>query len=182
MGDLTADLFVSLDGFGLGVGYGPYFDYPGPELNEWIETELDRPQRIVLGRVTYEMLAPTSQTEASQASGRLTDLPKVVTSSSLSEPLDWANTRLVSGDARETLPELKRESDVPLRTMGSISLVRSLRKAGVVDRLRLMVFPLTCGSAGREPVFEDGKEERLELQRAAVLDERIVLLEYGMEG
>jgi hypothetical protein len=47
-----------------------------------------------------------------------------------------------------------------------------------VDRLRLMVFPLTCGSAGGARVFGEGKLERFELEQTSVLDGRVVLLEY----
>ena len=64
------------------------------------------------------------------------------------------------------------DSEAPLRTMGSVSLVRNLTAAGLVDRLRSMVFPLTCGSAGREQLT------RMQLEQSRVLDGRIVLLEY----
>jgi dihydrofolate reductase len=176
--ELTADLFVSLDGFARADGAGPYFDYGGPELDEWIRAELDKPQVIVFGRVTYGLLALMSSSGADAVSQRLTALPKVVVSSTLSEPLEWANTRLVTGDAVETLPALKRDSEVPLRTMGSVSLVRNLIDAGLVDRLRLMVFPLTCGSAGSEHISEGARLTRLHLEHTRLLDGRIVLLEY----
>jgi dihydrofolate reductase len=176
--ELIADLFVSLDGFAYGEDVGPYFGYGGPELDEWIQAELDKPQVVVLGRVTYEALAPMSSKGSDGASQRLTALPKVVVSSTLSRPLEWANSRLVAGDAIETLPAVKADSDVPLRTMGSVSLVRNLVSAGLVDRLRLMVFPLTCGSAGGDPIFGEGKVERFELEQTRVLDARVVLLEY----
>jgi dihydrofolate reductase len=176
--ELTADLFVSLDGFAGAADGGPYFGYGGPELEEWIQAELDEPQLVVLGRVTYEVLAAFSAEAPDRAANRLTELPKVVVSSTLAEPLAWANTRLVAGNAVETLPALKRDSDVPLRTFGSISLVRSLVEAGLVDRLRLMVFPLTCGSAGRDRIFGEGRLERFGLEGTTVLDARIVLLEY----
>src|SRR6266516_4859960 len=110
MAELTADLFVSLDGFARGIDVGPYFGYGGPELDEWIQAELDKPQLVVLGRVTYELLGGFS----AGSSDRLTALPKAVVSSTLSEPLSWENTRLVAGDAVHTLPALKGESDVPL--------------------------------------------------------------------
>jgi dihydrofolate reductase len=178
MSELTSDLFVSLDGFAYGVDVGPYFGYGGPELDAWIQAELDKPQVVVLGRVTFEALATISSNGSDQVSQRLTAVPKVVVSSTLSEPLEWANTRLVAGDAIETLPAVKGDSDVPMRTMGSVSLVRNLVGAGLVDRLRLMVFPLTCGSAGRERIFGEGRLERFELERTRVLDARVVLLEY----
>jgi dihydrofolate reductase len=176
--DLTADLFVSLDGFAGAVDFGPYFGYGGPDLDEWIRTELAEPQLVVFGRVTYQVLAPMSSNAFGAASQRLTALPKLVVSSTLAEPLEWANTRLVAGDAADLLPAVKASSEVPLRTMGSVSLVRSLVTARLVDRLRLMVFPLTCGSAGRERIFGEGRPERMQLERTTVLDDRVALLEY----
>jgi dihydrofolate reductase len=178
MSELTADLFVSLDGFAYGVDVGPYFGYGGPQLDEWIQAELDKPQVVVLGRVTYEALATMSSNGSDRAAQRLTALPKVVVSSTLSEPLEWANTRLAAGDAIEALPAVKGDSDVPMRTMGSVSLVRNLVAAGLVDRLRLMVFPLTCGSAGRKRIFGEGKLEHFELEQTRVVDAWVVLLEY----
>lgn len=179
MSELIADLFVSLDACAQAAGVGPYFGYGGPELDAWIQTELDKPQLVVLGRVTYETLASFSN-GSDQGSRRLADSPKVVMSSTLSEPLEWANTRVVAGDALETMPALKRDSEVPLRTIGSLSLVRSLAGAGLVDRLRLMLFPLSCGSAGREHIFQEGVLRRWALHQTSVLDERVVLLEYRM--
>jgi dihydrofolate reductase len=128
--ELTTDLFVSLDGFAGAVDVGPYFGYGGPELDEWIHAEIDKPQVVVFGRVTYEALATISSNASDPASQRLPAVPKVVVSSTLSEPLEWANTRLVAGDAIEALPAIKRDSRVPLRTMGSLSLVRNLVAAG----------------------------------------------------
>src|SRR5581483_6212961 len=127
---------------------------------------------IVFGRVTYEMLASMVTRGSDPASQRLTAVPKLVVSSNLSEPLEWANTRLVAGDAVEVLPAVKADSEVPLRTMGSISLVRNLSTAGLVDRLRLMVFPVTCGSDGRERIFGAGTPQRMDLERTMVLDGR----------
>jgi dihydrofolate reductase len=92
MRELTADLFVSLDGFAAGVDVGPYFGYFGPELADWVRTELDRPQVIVMGRVTYQALSPMAAT-ADEASARTNDLPKVVYSNTLQEPLTWSNTQ-----------------------------------------------------------------------------------------
>ena len=176
--ELIADLFVSLDGCAAADDVGPYFGYGGPELDDWIGAELDKPQVVVFGRVTYELLATISAAASDPASQRLTALPKLVFSSTLSPPLEWENTRLVSGDALIALPTAKSESDVPLRTMGSVSLVGNLMDAGLVDRLRLMVFPLSCGSAGRERIFERSRLRRLELAETGVLDGRVVLLDY----
>jgi hypothetical protein len=110
--------------------------------------------------VTYEALATISSNGSDRVSQGLTALPKVVVSSTLSEPLEWENTRLVAGDAIEALPAVKGDSDVPMRTMGSVSLVRNLV------------------GAGRERIFGEGKLEHFELEQTRVLDARVVLLEY----
>jgi dihydrofolate reductase len=178
MAELTADLFVSLDGFAAGIDVGPFFGYSGPELDAWVRNELDRPQRIVMGRVTYEALSRISSAATDEGSTRMDALPKLVVSHTLQEPLAWANTRLVRGDLAERVGELKREPGDPLRSIGSVSLVRSMVRLGLVDRLRLMVFPLVLGDAGREPIFADHRRTGLELIDTKVLDSRLVLLEY----
>jgi dihydrofolate reductase len=182
MSELIADLFVSLDGFAGAANVGPYFGYGGPELEDWVRAELDKQQVVVLGRVTYEALAPLSANASGPTAQRLTALPKVVVSSTLTEPLEWANARLVAGDAVDVLPAIKAASKVPLRTMGSISLVSNLTTAGLVDRLRLMTFPLSCGNAGRERIFGTGALKRWELEQTTILDRRVALLEYRMAG
>jgi hypothetical protein len=87
MSELTADLFVSLDGYASAVDVGPYFGYGGPELDTWIHSELDKPQLILLGRLTYEAFAAISSKGSDRGSRRLTESPKAVVSSTLSEPL-----------------------------------------------------------------------------------------------
>jgi dihydrofolate reductase len=178
MQPLTADLFVTLDGFALGEGSGPFFGYTGPELDRWVRDRLDEPQVIVMGRVTYEALAGMSATATDESSARMNELPKVVFSNSLREPLAWANTRLVPGDLGEGIRALKQQSGDPLRSIGSISLVKSMSSLGLVDRLRLMVFPVILGHSGREPAFAGYPDIPLDLVASTVLDARLTLLEY----
>ncbi|MEU6432553.1 dihydrofolate reductase family protein [Microbispora sp. NPDC046973] len=178
MGELIADLFVSVDGFAAGVDVGPFFGYSGPDLDAWIREATGQPQLMLMGRVTYEALAAISSSATDEASTRMNDVPKAVVSDTLREPLAWENTRLVRGDLAERITALKQESDVPLRSIGSLTLVRSLLELGLVDRLRLMVFPLTLGGDGREPAYAGYPRTGLELARTRVLDSRVVLLEY----
>ena len=77
---------------------------------------------------------------------------------------------------------MKAESDVPLRTIGSLSVAQQLITAGVVDRLRLMTFPLFAGDAGREPAFANVASADLELVDHRVLDGRVLLVEYRPTG
>jgi dihydrofolate reductase len=176
--ELTADLFVSADGYALGENAGPYFGYGGPELNEWIEGQLGQPHLDVMGRVTYKAMAAMSAAADDPAGDRMTAQPKAVVSSTLREPLTWPNTRLIAGDASTAIATLKQESDVPLRTVGSLTLVRSLFGLNLVDRLRLAVFPLVLGPDGREPWFAGYQRAGLDLLASTVLDGRIALLEY----
>jgi dihydrofolate reductase len=173
MAELTADLFGSLDGFAFGEDSGPYFGYQGPELDRWIQDTAGRPQLVLMGRVTYEALKKYSSPD-----DVVTGLSKVVFSNTIQQPLGWANTRLVSGDLAEQIAELKRRSADPIRTFGSLMLVRSLMRLGLVDRLRLTIFPLVLGADGREPIFAGHHRRAFELVDSKVLDSRLVMLEY----
>jgi len=95
-----------------------------------------------------------------------------------SEPLAGNNTRLVSGGLAEGMRALKRRSADPLRSIGSITLVKGMIQLGLVDRLRVMVFPLILGEAGREPAYAGYLRTGLDLVGTRVLDSRLVLLEY----
>ena len=75
---------------------------------------------------------------------------------------------------------MKQHGDDPLRCIGSISLVKSMIELKLVDRLRLMVFPVILGNVGREPVFAEYARTKLELVSSRALDSRIMLLEYGL--
>jgi dihydrofolate reductase len=107
----------------------------------------------------------------------LTELPKVVFSSTLKAPLSWANTELVDGDAVQTVKDMKRDSR-PLRTIGSLSLCRSLLEAGVVDRFRVVVFPVITGATGKERIFDGYPDIALDLVDSRTFDGRLQLLEY----
>jgi dihydrofolate reductase len=153
MPELTADLFVSLDGFAAGADAGPFFGYGGPELDRWVRDRLNQPHLILMGRVTYF-------------------------SNTLSEPLAWQNTRLISGDLGEQVRALKRESRNPVRSIGSLTLVRGLLGLGLVDRLRVTIFPLLLGGDGREPAYAGYPRTGLDLVGTRVLDSRIIMVDY----
>ena len=179
MQTLTVDVFVSVDGYAKGDDSPGYFGYDGPELEEWINTELARPQLLVFGRRTYEVLAgmPAEALAASPMSGS----DKVVFSRTL-ESTSWPRTRLCREDVVTEITRLKADGDVPLRTVGSLSLARQLCDAGLADRLRLMTFPLFAGPTGSEPAFAGLAAGELELVGHRVLDGRILLAEYRPTG
>ncbi len=178
MRELTADLFISLDGFASGLDQPPYFGYFGSDLESGVHDYLAPPQLIVMGRATYEVLAQFVPSATDEVSIRMNALPKLVFSSTLAEPLAWKNTRLVKRTVADEIRELKQQLGDPLRSIGSVSLVKSMMRLGLVDRLRLMVFPLILGSAGREPIYAGYPQAGLELIDAKVLDSRVILNEY----
>jgi dihydrofolate reductase len=108
----------------------------------------------------------------------MSSLPKLVFSSTFKEPLAWKNTRLLKSAVADEIRALKKQRGDPLRSIGTVRLVKSMMQLGLVDRLRLMVFPLILGSAGREPVFAGYPQGSLELIDTKVMDSRLILLEY----
>lgn len=175
----TADLFMSLDGFGSGpVGY---WGKQGPELL----AERSRVffagdgELLVLGANTYrEMEGFAAEFADDPDFAALTAREKVVVSRSFDEPLSWSNATLMAQDALEAIPRLKEESSVPLRSHGSISMNRSLLAAGLVDRLEVLVFPIITGASGSDPILSALPDIDLELVDSRLLDGRIQQLTY----
>lgn len=89
MRELTADLFISLDGFASGVNEPPFFGYLGEDLSAWIKDNLEKPQMLIMGRVTYAALAQFAIASTDELNMRMTALPKTVFSRTLYEPLPW---------------------------------------------------------------------------------------------
>ena len=182
----TFDVFSSLDGYGgvSGGDWGGYWGKQGPELLRRRLALYSDDQRMIFGANTYrafaEMLA--SSTEESDVRDpwvtRMTSLPAVVVSTTLEGPLDWLNATVVSGDAVEVVARLKQESDVPLRSHGSLSMNRALMAAGLVDRVQVTVFPVITGQTGLDRIFEGAADFDLELLEWRTLDAGTVELTY----
>jgi dihydrofolate reductase len=118
-----------------------------------------------------------SKDEGATVTG-LAAVPKVVFSSTLQAPLTWPNSELVTGDAVEAVTEMKRAGTGPLRTLGSLSLSRSLLTAGLVDRFRVVVLPVITGRTGRERIYDGYPDVSLEMVDSRTFDGRTQLLEY----
>lgn len=180
-GTLTVDIFLSVDGWAGSDGLPGYFGYLGPELEAWISAELAVPQTALLGRRTYDVLAGLPEEARDPSWHRMTALDKVVFSRTLTGAT-WPNTRVCDRDLVAEVQALKAGSDLPLRTLGSLSVARQLTDAGLVDRLRLMTFPLLAGASGREAAFAGMASADLELVDHRALDGRVLLVEYRPTG
>jgi dihydrofolate reductase len=102
----------------------------------------------------------------------------VVFSASLEEPLTWANTTLVCGDAVQAVRAMKEEGSGILSMLGSVSLSRSLLRAGIVDRFRVVMFPVITGATGAERIYDGYPDVALDMVSSRTFDGRIQLVEY----
>ena len=179
MPSLMVDFIISLDGYGAAEGWPGYWGLEGPEYLAWIKEDEAAEHTTLMGATTYRLLSEYA-TEMPDDPGlaALTALPKVVFSSSLEQPLAWANTELVRGDPVEAVRDMKRRGSRPLRTVGSVSLCRSLLHAGEVDRFRVVVFPVITGATGKDRIFDGYPDIALELVDTRTFDGRLQLLEY----
>ncbi|HYJ48343.1 MAG TPA: dihydrofolate reductase family protein [Microbacterium sp.] len=178
MASFTVDFFSTLDGNGSAKGWPGYWGKEGPELREDRVRTFAQDQVLVFGATTFREFRQFVVEYDEPYYDSMTALPKLVFSGTLEEPLGWENSALVKEDAVTTVERLKRETDVPMRSHGSISLNRALLAAGLVDRLEVMVFPAITGSAGYAALFKDGPEFDLELVDSTVLDGRTLKLVY----
>ena len=183
----TWDIFSSLDGYGSygeGGDFGGYWGKQGPELLEHRLALYAPEQRMIFGASTHRLFVEMlgASTEDSEVRDpwvtRMTSLPATVVSSTLTEPLDWPNATVARGDAVDVVARLKQESDVPLRSHGSLSLNWALMAAGLVDRLQVTVFPVITGRTGTEPIFGGAADFDLELIESRLLDGRTQELVY----
>jgi dihydrofolate reductase len=181
----TFDVFSSLDGFGSAGGdWTGYWGKQGPELLEHRLALYAEPHRMVFGAGTYRLFTKmlAASTEDSEVRDpwvtRMVNLPATVVSSTLRGPLDWPDATLESGDAVEVVTRLKEESEVPLRSHGSLAMNRALMAAGLVDRVQVSVFPVITGQNGSSPIFAGAADFDLELLEQRTLDGRILELVY----
>ena len=175
----TFDVFCTLDGYGSYNSSGDWGGYWGKQGPEFLDRRLalyGEEQRMVLGANTFRLFAQVlgPSTEESRVSDpvntRMRNLPTTVVSTTLEGPLDWPDGTLVSGDAVDVVARLKEESEVPLRSHGSLSMNRALMAAGLVDIVQVTLFPVISGQTGARPIFQGAADFDLELIESRTLD------------
>ena len=176
MADLMLDIITSLDGCTAAEGWPGLWGMGGPEYFAWLGED-PGDATLLMGATTYRLFAGFAETGEEDMSG-LTDRRKVVFSSTLAEPLAWDNTLLVRTDPVEAVRALKEDGEAPLRTIGSATLCRSLLEAGLVDRLRVVVFPVVNGATGQDPYYKDWPDVTLETVEHRTFDGRLQMYEY----
>jgi dihydrofolate reductase len=182
----TFDVFSSLDGYGSysGGNWGGYWGKQGPELLDHRLALYDQEQRMVFGANTYRSFARmlASSTEQSEVRDpwviRMMSIPATVVSTTLEGPLNWPNATVASGDAVDVVARLKEESEMPLRSHGSLSMNRALMAAGLVDRVQVTLFPVITAQTGLHPIFQGAADFDLELIESRTLDGNVQELIY----
>jgi dihydrofolate reductase len=177
MAELLVDLITSLDGYAAAEGWPGWWGLQGPEYLGWLGEQPEADVTILMGGITYRVMSQFAA-DGEPGTDALAGMSKVVFSSTLSEPLSWANTQLVAGDAVEAVREMKANGSSSMRTIGSLTLCRSFLNAGLVDRFRVVVFPVITGSTGRERIYDGYPDVALEMISSRTFDGRIQLLEY----
>jgi dihydrofolate reductase len=187
MRELMIDFITSLDGYASAEGWPGWWGLEGPEYLAWLG---EQPEvTYVMGANTYRLMSGFAAGETPEGTDEftadeeasvdgLTRASKVVFSASLEEPLPWANTRLVRGDAAEAVRAMKEGGSGLISTIGSISLCRSLMRAGLVDRFRVVMFPVITGATGSERIYDGYPDVALDMIENRTFDGRTQLVEY----
>ncbi|MGA5837587.1 dihydrofolate reductase family protein [Streptomyces pseudogriseolus] len=187
MSELLVDFITSLDGYASAEGWPGFWGLESPEYLAWLG---EQPKvTYLMGANTYRLMSgfaagdvPAGQDEfrpeEQESVDELTQAPKVVFSSSLEDPLKWANCTLVRDDAVETVRAMKADDAGLLSTIGSVSLCRSLLRAGLVDRFRVVMFPVITGATGAERIYDGYPDVALEMTGHRTFEGGLQLVEY----
>lgn len=183
----TWDIFTTLDGFGSyddPADWGGYWSKDGPEFTARRQALYSGDIRMVFGATTFrefqEMIAPSVVADADldPINLRIRQAPLTVVSSTITDASDWPDATVVSGDAVDVVARLKETSTVPLISHGSLSLNHALMAAGLVDEVRVTLFPVISGRTGVAPILSGADDFDLELIEAVTLDGHTQQLAY----
>ncbi|RTL67947.1 MAG: deaminase [Pseudonocardiaceae bacterium] len=173
----TFDVFSSLDGYGAATGdWTGYWGKQGPELLDHRLELYSTEQRMVFGANTYRAFAQMLAEEPDDSEvhdpwvTKMTHMPATIVSTTLQGPLDWHDATLADGDALDVVAQLKKDSDVPLRSHGSLAMNRALMRAGLVDLVQVTLFPVITAENGVAPIFAGAADFDLELVEQRTLD------------
>jgi dihydrofolate reductase len=158
------------------------FLYSNDEMEEANAAGMAASDAMLLGRVTYEELAAywPYQPGGVPMVDYINSVRKLVVSATLEE-VEWNNSTLIKGDVAEEIAELKRRPGKDITVLGSGVLVRWLLREGLLDELRLMVFPVVLGGGKR--LFEDGVDRKeLELVGSKAFATGVLYLTYRPAG
>jgi len=177
MPELLIDFITSLDGYAAAEGWPGFWGLEGPEYLAWLGEAPEADYTVLMGATTYRVMSGFAAA-GEPGTDALAGLSKVVFSTTLSEPLSWPNTQLIARDAVEAVREMKAKGSRSMRTIGSLTLCRSLLNAGLADRFRVVIFPVITGTSGRDRIYDGYPDVALDMISSRTFDGRIQLVEY----
>ena len=182
MGKVIVSEFVTLDGVAEDPGGSEQFERGGwafqfergPEGDKFKLDEVMAGDALLLGRVTYEGFAEAWPSRTGDFADKMNGMPKYVVSGTMRDPA-WANTTVIDGDPADAVTGLKRDLAGDILVAGSIQLVQALLAHGLVDELRLMVYPTVLG-AGKRLFGDTGAPIPLRLAESRPAGETLILI------
>ena len=169
--------FVSLDG----VMEDPRwtFKYWNDEIAKFKGEESSASDALLLGRVTYQGFAAAWPESKDEGADYFNSVRKYVVSKTLEEPLEWNNSTLIKDNIMEEITNLKQQDGKDIAVHGSATLVQTLMQHDLVDRYRLLVYPVIVGKG--KHLFEEGISATLRLLRSQSFSSGVVALVYEPE-
>jgi dihydrofolate reductase len=181
MRSIIVEAEVSVDGV-LGGDNADFwkalFAFHSPDVTEYLNELLFQPDALLMGRKTYEGFAHIWPTRQGKDADHINAMPKYVASRTKKGPLTW-NSTLLSGDTAEAVRKLKQEPGKGLLQYGVGDLTRTMLDHGLVDELRLLVYPFAFGEGVR--AFERMGVRKLKLLRTQTFSSGVVALTYRPE-
>lgn len=178
MPELVVDFITSLDGYASAEGWPGWWGMEGPEYLAWLGESPERDYSVLMGAKTYRLMHGFTKV-GEPGTDVLGGMSKLVFSNTLTEPLEWENSTLVAGDAAEAVWRMKETGNRSMRTIGSLTLCRSLLEAGLVDRFRVVIFPVVTGATGQERIYDGYPDVALDMTDSRTFDGQIQLVEYA---
>ena len=184
MGRIVVTEFISLDGVIEDPGGAEDYKYGGwsfeisrgDEGDQFKVDETTNSAALLLGRKTYEGFADAWPSREGAFADKFNSMPKYVVSSTLKDP-EWTNSTVLSGDLATEVSRLKEEVDGDIVVHGSAQLAQALVEQGLVDELRLMVFPVVLGS-GKRLFGETSDKKPLRLSDSRTVGDGVAILIY----
>ena len=184
MGRIVVTEFISVDGVIEDPGGAEDFKYGGwsfefdrgEDGNQFKLDETNDSAALLLGRKTYEGFADAWPSREGEFADKFNNMPKYVVSSTLKDP-EWTNTTVIEGDVAESVAKLRDEVDGDIVVHGSAQLTQALIENGLVDELRLMVFPVVLGS-GKRLFGETSNKKPLKLTSSKTVGDGVSIQVY----
>jgi dihydrofolate reductase len=151
------------------------FKFQSMDVQEYLNDLLFMPDALLMGKKTYQAFAEIWPARQGEDANRINRLPKYVASRTLKEPLTW-NATLIKGDVVEEIRKLKGEPGQGLLQYGVGELTHTMLKAGLVDELRILVYPFTYGEGAK--IFEHMGVNTLKLLETKTFSSGTVALHY----